>query len=248
MEEFTSGAVCGADGCTTTVGDTDGTRDAKAAAPGLLDLTIVSDVICPWCYVAKRRLERALAMIGPALQVRVTWRPFELNPHMPSEGMDRRAYRSRKFGSWEQSQRLDAEVATVGAQEGLAFHHERMMRTPNTFDAHRLIWLAGEEGVQDAVVEALFQAYFTDGLDISDRAVLAEVAAHIGIDATRAQAFLASDEGAAFVSGEEIAAHGQDVSGVPAFMVNGRALFTGAQRAELMAAQLQNAAGLHVAG
>lgn len=178
--------------------------------------------------------------------MRVTWRPFELNQHMPKAGMDRRAYRSRKFGSWAQSQRLDAEVATVGAQEGLAFHHERMMRTPNTFDAHRLIWLAGREGVRDAVVEALFRAYFTDGRDISDPLMLAEVASGAGIDADRAQAFLANDDGAADVSGAEMSAHGLGVSGVPAFMVDGRELFTGAQRAELMASQLRRAAVSHV--
>lgn len=109
MEEFASGAVCGADGCRVVTEDQDAQPVSGAASPAVLDLTIVSDAICPWCYVGKRRLEKALAMIGPALNVRVTWRPYELNPHMPKEGMDRKAYRSRKFGSWEHSQKVFAQ-------------------------------------------------------------------------------------------------------------------------------------------
>lgn len=247
MIEDTSTAACGVGGCDAAAGLRN--NHIRASMPTLrnLDLTIVSDAICPWCYVAKRRLEKALALIGPTFLVRVTWKPYELNRHMPREGMDRRIYRSGKFGSWERSQRLDAEVSTVGAQDGLSFHHERMMRTPNTFDAHRLIWLAGKEDVQDAVVEALFQAYFTDGRDIGDRSVLADIAGETGLDADRVRAFLDSDDGAAEVSGEEMKAHRLGVSGVPAFIVDGRELFTGAQRTELIAAQLRRAAGIHAA-
>jgi predicted DsbA family dithiol-disulfide isomerase len=122
----------------------------------MLTIDIYSDVICPWCYIGKRRLEKGLA--GQSATVR--WHPFELNPDMPREGVERRAYRIKKFGSWERSLELDANIVRAGQDEGLAFNFGKMARTPNTFDAHRIIWLAGARGVQDAVVEALFKAYF----------------------------------------------------------------------------------------
>src|SRR4051812_18807948 len=104
------------------------------------DIQVISDVICPWCYVGKHRLERALRELGPNCAARITWRAFELNPDLPAEGIDRRAYRTAKFGSWERSRALDARVAQVGEAEGIPFAHDQMERTPNTFAAHRLIW------------------------------------------------------------------------------------------------------------
>src|SRR3954466_1519161 len=142
-----------------------------------LTVDVISDVICPWCYIGKRRVEKAVAAVAGRHEVRVRWHPFQLNPQMPKGGMDRRAYRTAKFGSWEKSQALDAQVAAVGAAEGLVFAFDKMRRTPNTLDAHRLIRLAGQEGIQDAVVEALFRAYFTEGRDISDRQTLLDVVA-----------------------------------------------------------------------
>ena len=115
----------------------------------------------------------------------VKWLPFELNADMPKGGLDRKKYRSAKFGSWEHSQRLDAHVTEAGKAAGLDFHHERMERTPNTFDAHRLIWLAEKEGVQNAVVEGLFAGYFTNGRDVGDHDVLAQIAAGAGLDRDR---------------------------------------------------------------
>lgn len=120
----------------------------------MLTVDVISDVICPWCFIGKRRLEKALK--GQPCSVR--WHPFQLNPEMPREGIERKSYRIRKFGSWERSQELDARVAAAGRGEGIAFDFNRMARTPNTLDAHRIIWLAGERGVQDAAVEALFLA------------------------------------------------------------------------------------------
>ena len=122
----------------------------------MLTVEIVSDVICPWCFIGKRRLEQAIDRFGGEDEVRVRWLSFQLNPTMPPEGMDRRAYRSAKFGSWEKSLALDAQVTAAGKQDGIAFDFTRAERTPNTLNAHRLIWLAGERGVQDAVVEAFF--------------------------------------------------------------------------------------------
>lgn len=137
---------------------------------------------------------------------------------------------------------LDAQVAAVGAQEGIDFRHDRMKRTPNTFDAHRLVWLGERMGVQDAVVEALFRAYFAEGRDIGDATVLADLAAGAGIRRGTAEAFLAGDEGADAVREAEIAAQRRGVSGVPTFVINGQPVFSGAQRTELMLAHLLGAA------
>ena len=164
-----------------------------------MHIDIVSDVICPWCFVAKKNFERALDLLPNRRNYSVVWRSYELNPGMPKEGMDRREYRSRKFGSWEQSLALDTQVAQAGQQAGITFRHDLMKRTPNTLNAHRLIWFAQHEGVQDAVVEGLFKAYFTEGRDVGDVEVLADLAAAAGRDRAKTAAFLASDEGTAEV-------------------------------------------------
>jgi predicted DsbA family dithiol-disulfide isomerase len=176
----------------------------------------------------------------------VTWRPFELNPDMPKVGLDRRAYRSRKFGSWERSQALDAQVAAAARADGLDFRHDRMERTPNTVDAHRLICLARREGKQEAVVEGLFSAYFHDGCDVGASEVLVAVGSVAGLDPARVSAMLASDEGLNEVAAELDRARRLGVSGVPTVVVNGRPLFSGAIRSELIEAHLREAAG-HVA-
>src|SRR5580700_7293928 len=128
----------------------------------VLHIDIISDVICPWCYIGKRRLEKAITALDRQHEVQVRWLPFQLNPTMPKEGISRRDYRIKKFGSWERWLELDARVIEVGKAEDINFAFDKIERTPNTFDAHRLIWLADKDGVQDAVVEALFRAYFTD--------------------------------------------------------------------------------------
>jgi predicted DsbA family dithiol-disulfide isomerase len=162
---------------------------------------------------------------------------------MPKAGIDRRAYRSAKFGSWQRSQALDAQVAAAGWPDGLVFNHDRMGRTPNTIDAHRLIRLAGQEGKQTEIVEGLFAAYFNEGRDIGDPAVLAKIGASAGLDHTRIVAMLASDEGLEEVRTELQRAQDLGVSGVPTVLVDGVPLFSGAIRAELMEAELRKAAG-----
>jgi len=204
---------------------------------------VISDAICPWCWVAKRRLESAVAALAPDITATVIWRPFELNPAMPKAGVDRRAYCSAKFGSWQRSQALDAQVAAAGRSEGLMFNHDRMERTPNTIDAHRLIRLAGQQGKQHVVVEGLFAAYFNEGRDIGDPTVLADVGASSGLDRARILAMLASDEGQAEVRSELQRAVKLRVSGVPTVLVNGVPLFSGAIRPDLMEAGLRKAAG-----
>ena len=221
-------------------------RPVEAAARTLA-VEVVSDVICPWCFVGKRRMEQASRQLGDDLRLAVRWRPFQLNPTMPKEGLDRRTYRTAKFGSWEHSQALDAQIAAVGREVGVAFCHDLMARTPNTFDAHRLIWLAGQEGKQDEVVEALFRAYFTEGRDIGDSSVLADLAAEAGLPRERASAFLRSDEGSAEVSVEEAQARRLGISGVPTILVGGVPVFSGALRAETMAAKLRETSLHHAA-
>src|SRR5438477_3645956 len=180
----------------------------------VLHVDVISDVICPWCYIGKRRLEKSLAAVEGRHEVRVRWLPFQLNPTMPKEGISRRQYRTKKFGSWERSLELDAKVVAVGKEEGIHFAFDRIERTPNTLDAHRLIWLADKEGVQDAVVEAVFRAYFTEGRDISRTAVLLDVAAEAGLDRNRAEAVLNSDEGLAAIRAAEEQAGRAGVQGV----------------------------------
>lgn len=171
----------------------------------------------------------------------VRWVPFELNPDMPAQGMDRVAYRTAKFGSWERARARDAEVAAIGAQEGIDFRHERMTRTPNTFDAHRLIWLAEREGVQGAMLELLFSAYFVEGRDIGDAAVLAELADAVGLGRPMAETFLAGREGAAEVRAAEAEARRHGVAAVPTFLIDGRPAFSGAQRSEVILEHLLHA-------
>lgn len=210
----------------------------------MLTIDVISDVICPWCFIGKRRLEKALD--GRPATVR--WHAFQLNPDMPREGIERKAYRIKKFGSWERSQELDAQVAAAGRGEGIAFNFDKMARTPNTLDAHRVIWLAGERGVQNEVVEALFLAYFTDGRDLSDRATLAEIAAGAGLDQAEVKQLLEGDEGLDVVLAGEEQGRRLGVSGVPFFVVNGKVALSGAQPPEMFLQAFEQAVEAVVAG
>jgi predicted DsbA family dithiol-disulfide isomerase len=206
-----------------------------------LSLEVFSDVICPWCYIGKRRLERALGLLGDRYEVQVLWRPFQLNPGMPPEGIDRRAYRTAKFGSWERSLELDARLTAVGAEMGLPFAFDRIAQTPNTFAAHRLIGHAQDRGKQDAVVEALFRAYFTDGHDIGERLVLCHLAADAGLDRFEVETFLAGDEGVGELRLEEERGRRQGIDGVPHFLIAGRVALSGAQHPEIILGAIEGA-------
>lgn len=210
-----------------------------------VEIEIYSDVICPWCYLGRHRLQRALELLGPEERPRVIWRAFELNPGMPPAGISRREYRTAKFGSWEHSQALDARVARLGGGEGVPFAFERMERTPNTLAAHRLIRLAhleGGEAVQDALVEALFRAYFVEGQDVGDPPMLLQLAAASGMDAGRVAGYLSGDEGLAEVRREEEAARRLGIDSVPTFVLNGGRLLAGAQPPGVLAAAIREAA------
>ncbi len=222
------------------------TATQTSARPYSGRLDIVSDAICPWCYIGKRQLERALPLLA-AQGVGFTgvhWNPFQLNPDMPAEGVERRAYRAAKFGSLERSATLDRQVTEAAAAVGLEFRLDLLQRTPNTILAHRLIWLAGQLGVQDAVVEVMFRAYFTEGADIGDPAVLASLAAGAGLDRAETAGFLAGDTLEAEVRAADTEARGAGVNGVPSFFLDGYGLFSGAMPAETMAAALARAHGV----
>jgi len=201
---------------------------------------IISDVICPWCWIGKRRLEKAIATLGQPVKVR--WLPFQLNPTMPKEGISRRDYRTKKFGSWERSLDLDAQVAAAGKGEGIDFAFDKMEQTPNTLDAHRLIWLAEKEGVQDAVVEALFLAYFTFGRDISQRQTLLDVVAEAGLDRSKAESVMNSNEGREALREADELGRLYRVDGVPFFIVNGKITLGGAQPPEAFLEAFRQAA------
>jgi predicted DsbA family dithiol-disulfide isomerase len=194
-----------------------------------MHLDIFSDTICPWCYVGKRRLARALAQ-RPQPKMAVRWRAFQLNPGMPPEGMGRERYIDAKFGSSERAKRIYEAVTAVGASEGIDFNFGAIRRTPNTLLSHRLLRKAGKDGLQDALLEAMFHAYFVEGRDIGDARVLAEIGEAGGLSG--AAAFLAGDEDGEEVRAEDSLARRQGINGVPCFIFNYRFLLSGAQEPE----------------
>jgi predicted DsbA family dithiol-disulfide isomerase len=200
-------------------------------------IEVISDVVCPWCFIGKRRLEKALALLGRK-HVQVHCKPFELNPDAPKEGMNRAAYRARKFGSLAYAQQLEAHVVEAGAEEGIGFRFDRIERVPSTFDAHRLIWLAAQDGGQDAVVENLFRAYFIDAEDVGMPEVLRRIGVQSGLDPGRVEQLLGGDVGRSEVLADERESAVQGVSGVPTFFVNGHPVMSGAQKPDLLASVL----------
>src|SRR5580658_8235706 len=196
------GVVCGADACEVPDGTAATASEAGATLPTDKPavgtrIDIVSDAICPWCYVGKRHLEAALAALAAeGLYFSVHWNPFQLNPDMPKAGVARAAYRAAKFGSAERAREIDARVAGAAEAAGLAFRQDLMLRTPNTIDAHRLIWFAGRQDNadrQEAAMEAVFRAYFIQGKDIGQTEVLADCAVEAGLDRAAVVAFLGGD-------------------------------------------------------
>lgn len=202
---------------------------------------IVSDAVCPWCWIGKRRLEAAETILRDQYRIDAVWKPFELNPGMPPEGLPRDQYRKLKFGSLDYSQRLDRQVAEAGDAVGLEFRHDLMTWTPNTIECHRLIWLAGREGMQDDLVERLFRAYFHEGKNIGGRGVMLEAAEAAGGDRGEAERFLDSDEARDEVMRELEHARQSGISGVPTFLVNGQPIISGAVPHEMLAREIMAA-------
>ncbi len=194
-------------------------------------IDIFSDVICPWCFIGKKRLEKALEL-RPLPDLQIHWRAFQLNPGMPAEGMDRQAYLAAKFGGPESAQRIYDTVGAAGRRSGVAFAFDKITRTPNTVAAHRLVRFAERFGRQDAMVEALFQAYFLQGRNLSDLDALAEIAAVAGLDGAAVRGYLDSDEDTETVLAEDAYARKLGIGGVPCFIVDGRYALSGAQEPE----------------
>lgn len=201
-------------------------------------IDVVSDVVCPWCYIGKKRLEKAIALT-PELRVSVGWQPFQLDPTVPEGGVDRREYMERKFGSGEKIAGIHAHITAEGEKEGIAFRFDLIRRTPNTMDAHRLIGWAAPAGVQDTLVEALFAGFFIEGRDIGDHAVLADIAGACGMDGATVAARLASDEDADMVRQTVARAREFGVTGVPCFILAERLALPGAQDPETIARYMQ---------
>jgi len=197
-------------------------------------IKMVSDFVCPWCLIADTRLNKAIAETGAEGRVERVWVPYELNPHMPEEGIERREYRSAKFGSWERSLELDAQVKAVGEQDGIAFRHDLMQRAPNTRKAHRLTWIAARQGKASAVAERILEAYFLGGLDIGDAEILADLAEKSGINKARVMAFLASGEGVEEVQAIEMENVRRGVQSVPLTVI-GDQIISGAQHVQVFA-------------
>jgi predicted DsbA family dithiol-disulfide isomerase len=197
-----------------------------------MKIDIVSDTICPWCFIGKRRLERALAM-EPELEPEIAWHPFQLNPEMPPEGMGRALYLEMKFGGASRAHEVYRVVHEAAASEGLAFDLDAIARTPNTLASHRLIHYAGRHGRQEAVVEALFRAYFLNGADIGALPVMCEIAEATGLDADVVEAYLAGDADADVIRARDQQARALGINGVPCFIVDGRYAISGAQDPEV---------------
>ncbi|NJN05575.1 MAG: DsbA family oxidoreductase [Rhodobacteraceae bacterium] len=197
-----------------------------------IKLDIMSDPICPWCYIGKRHLDSALADV-PDHPFVIEWHPFQLNPDMPAEGMDRRAYLEGKFGGKDGAVRAYAPVVEHAEAAGLKIDFEGMKRTPNTLDAHRLIHWAGIEGCQTAAVSALFEAYFVEARDIGDREVLADIADTIGMDAAVVSKLLHSDADVEDIRKRDAHSRKMGISSVPTFIVAGKHPVPRAQPPEL---------------
>jgi len=196
-----------------------------------MQIDIISDVVCPWCFIGKRRLEKALTL-RPGLEPQITWRPFQLNPDMPEEGMARADYIASKFGDGGHSRRVHQTIAEAGATVGINFAFDKIKRSPNTRNAHRLVRFATRRGLGGAVVNRLFSGYFLGGRDVGDLATLAEIAAEAGIDRDEARAFLASREDRDEIIAEDRNVRRLGINAVPCFIFAGQYAVSGAQEPE----------------
>ena len=194
-------------------------------------IDIISDVVCPWCFIGKRRLEKALAT-RPEITPEITWRPFQLNPDMPEGGMARADYIASKFGDSNHSRRIHQTIAEAGATVGIEFAFDRIKRSPNTRNAHRLIRLATRQGRGTAVVDRLFNGYFLEGRDIGDTETLADIAAESGFDRDEARAFLMSRAEREEITAEDRNARRLGINAVPCFIFGGQYAVSGAQEPE----------------
>lgn len=208
-----------------------------------IELDVVSDVMCPWCYIGKKRLEKALALLSD-IDVEVRWRPYQLDATLPPEGKDRKKYLDDKFGGAEQAREIYARIEEAGRDEGIPFAFDKIKVAPNTLDAHRLIrWAAnGGEEVQQQIVDRLFKLFFVEGANIGDPAVLLEAAGEAGMNTAVMETLLPTDADKKEVQTEIAVAQQMGVTGVPCFIINNKYAVMGAQAPEAIADAIRNAA------
>ena len=208
-----------------------------------MQIDFISDTVCPWCFIGKRRLGRAMAM-RPAISFDVRFRPYRLDPSVPKGGLEREAYMAAKFGKNGGVEEAQKIIAVEGAKEGIEFDFAAIRRAPNTLDSHRLIRWAALTGAQDEVVERLFAAYFENGEDIGDIRVLADIADLCGMDGVEVAEMLESDTDRALVEREDQIAREMGVTGVPAMIFGGKLAVSGAREPEMLAVVIDRVAAM----
>ena len=206
--------------------ETEGMSKAK------IKVDVVSDVVCPWCYVGKRRLEKAIDKLSDTYDFEIEYHPFELNPQMPVGGLNHKEYLTEKFGGEDRYEQLTGRVTQIAAAEGLTFDFEKQITSPNTRKAHVLIQLAHEKGKQLPVMEAFFKAYFTDGIDLSQDKNLLDVAVNAGLDRADAERALSDETSLVQVTLAEQEMYKLGISGVPYYIINNKYGVSGAQSSE----------------
>jgi len=194
-----------------------------------IHIEIVSDVVCPWCYIGKRRIERAMDQLKDQIDFHVTYTPFELNPDIPPAGRDQQAYLTQKFGGKDRYEQITHQVTKTAGEEGLKFDFANQKVSPNTRNAHRIIWFAKSVGLQGAVKEAFLKAYFEDGVDLTRPENLVRIAVQAGINEERVIQLLNSDEGLAEVEALERLSQQRGINGVPFYVINNQYGVSGAQ-------------------
>jgi predicted DsbA family dithiol-disulfide isomerase len=206
-----------------------------------LRIDVVSDVVCPWCFIGKRRLEKAIAL-KPDIPVEVHFQPYFLNDWIPREGLSREEYLTKKFGSVERYAGMAKRVAAAAAEEGLTYASDKIARQPNTLDAHRLIRWADEIGQAACMKQRLMDLYFAEGADLTDHEVLVGTAADCGLDGDRVRGWLASDKDVAAIEKQAKTAKEAGIDGVPTFIFGGKFAVSGAQTPEYLAQAIEQAA------
>jgi len=204
-------------------------------------IDVVSDIVCPWCFIGKHRLEKAIAL-NPDIPVKVHWRPYFLNDWIPREGISREQYLTTKFGSPERYKGIAQRVSAAAAAEGLTYAMDKISRQPNTLDAHRMIRWADEIGKAAEMKQRLMDLYFTEGADLTSHAVLAQAAADIGLDAEATRKALASDKDVAEIEREALSAKEAGIDGVPCFIFGGKFAISGAQEPDYLAEAIERMA------
>lgn len=198
-----------------------------------IKIDIVSDVVCPWCYIGKRRLEKAVNELKGSFEFDIQYLPFQLNPNIPNEGFTQKDYLTKKFGSTERYEEVTQYVTQIASEEGLRFNFAIQEKSPNTFDCHRIIWWSSKHQKQGEAVEAFFTAYFERGIDLTKRENLISIAVQSGLDKVEVTKFILGDEGSSEVASKEAFTRKIGVSGVPFYIINDKYTISGAQPSEV---------------